>query len=229
VKAFQPQAILLDFYGTVVEEDDAYITKVCQQIAATSPLAVTTAEVASYWGREFLRSCAESFGSTFCCQKELEDISLRRVLQHFEVDLDSRELSQTIIEYWAKPAVFPETKAVLAECDLPICLVSNIDTDELHLALKYNDLSFERIVTSEACRAYKPRPEMFEKALSLLGLSPKQVLHVGDSYGSDVRGAKALGIPVLWLNRKNRQAPQADGAPDYVSVDLTGLLNILKK
>jgi 2-haloacid dehalogenase/putative hydrolase of the HAD superfamily len=110
---------------------------------------------------------------------------------------------------------------------LPICLVSNIDNAELDSALRYNKLHFDLIVTSEDCRAYKPRREMFEKALLLLGLSREEVLHVGDSLGSDVRGAKAWGIPVLWLNRKNRPIPTGASAPDYITADLEGLLNIL--
>jgi FMN phosphatase YigB (HAD superfamily) len=82
-------------------------------------------------------------------------------------------------------------------------------------------------VTSQDCRAYKPRADMFEKALALLGLPADQVLHVGDSYGSDVRGARSVGIPVLWVNRKKRPLPLGHEAPDCVSEDLTGLLSIV--
>ena len=68
---------------------------------------------------------------------------------------------------------------------------------------------------------------MFEKALSLLGLSNRNVLHVGDSLSSDVWGAREFGIPVLWINRKGRELPANREPPDYVSTDLTGILNIL--
>ncbi len=67
---------------------------------------------------------------------------------------------------------------------------------------------------------------MFKKALSLLGLSNKDVLHVGDSFSSDVQGAIALEIPVLWINRKGRELSPGHNSPDYVSTDLTGILNI---
>lgn len=135
--------------------------------------------------------------------------------------------SQLLYAYWSQPTLFSESREVLARCNLPICLVSNIDNAELDSALRYNKLHFDLIVTSEDCRAYKPRREMFEKALLLLGLSREEVLHVGDSLGSDVRGAKAWGIPVLWLNRKNRPIPTGASAPDYITADLEGLLNIL--
>ena len=116
---------------------------------------------------------------------------------------------------------------MLERCDVPVCLVSNIDNAELRSALWNVGLSFDHVVTSEDCRSYKPRPEMFARALSVLELEPDEVLHVGDSFGSDVRGAHAVGIPVLWINRGGRPAPSADVTPDYVASDLTGLLAVL--
>lgn len=225
---FLPRALLLDFYGTVVEEDDTPIGQICDSIAQVSPLAVTSAEVSSYWGRVFGQMCAESFGSTFRLQKELERLSLEWVLRYFECDLDPDALSRVLYEYWSYPVIFPESKEILAQCRMPICLVSNIDNAELQSALRRNGLRFDLVVTSEESRAYKPRREVFEKALSLLGLSRGEVLHVGDSLSSDVRGAKALGIPVLWVNRRNRQASGGEDGPDYTSTDLRGVLSILE-
>lgn len=224
---FLPRALLLDVYGTVVEEDDAYIGKICQEIAEASPLAVTQAEIGAYWSRIFAQMCFQSFESRFKLQKELERLSLQRVLQRYRSDLDGDALSQILIQYWAHPRMLPESREVLAQCRIPTCLVSNIDNAELLSALRHNDLGFDWIVTSEDCRAYKPRREIFEKALGLLGLSAAEVLHVGDSLGSDVRGAKSQGIPVLWINRRKRQPPTGDAAPDYEATDLRGLLSFV--
>jgi 2-haloalkanoic acid dehalogenase type II len=223
VRGLLPRAILLDYYGTVVEEDDVPIGKICNEISQTSRLRTTAVEIASYWSRLFRELCNQSFGDRFQTQKELELISLQHVLEHFEADLDASALSESLYDYWAHPAIFPKSKEVLAECRIPVCIVSNIDNAELQSALSYNDLRFDWIVTSEDCRAYKPRSELFEKALSLLGLSAGEVLHVGDSLNSDVRGAKSQGIRVLWINRKKREASSADETPEYISTDLTGL------
>ncbi len=229
MKDFLPHAILLDFYGTVVEEDDIPIRKICEDISKVSPLTVTAAEIGFYWSYAFSQLCSQSFGTTFRLQKELEQLSLQRVLRHFEADLDSDALSQVLYEYWVRPTIFPESREVLARCKRPICLISNIDNAELQLALKHCNLHFDWIVTSEDCRAYKPRAEVFKEALHLLDLPASEVLHVGDSFSSDVCGAKSLGIPVLWINRKKKQVSYVDEAPDYISTDLTGLLNVLKK
>jgi HAD superfamily hydrolase (TIGR01493 family) len=224
---FSPRAILLDFYGTVVQDDEVIVARICSQVAAVSPLSVTAAEVLSYWGALWRQLCSESFGASFRSQKKVERLSLQRVLERFQADLDGHALCQMAYAYWAQPTIFPESKKVLAACRLPVCLVSNIDNGELYSALQHHDLHFDWIVTSQDCRAYKPRADMFEKALALLDLSADQVLHVGDSYGSDVRGARSVGIPVLWVNRKKRPLPLGHEAPDYVSEDLTGLLSII--
>jgi 2-haloacid dehalogenase/putative hydrolase of the HAD superfamily len=224
---FGPQAILLDFYGTVVEEDDVPIARICCEIAQASCSTATPAEIGQYWSRQFSQLCYESIGASFKLQKELEHVSLGRVLKHFRADLDPDALSQVLYDYWVRPNIFPESRSVLAQCEVPVCLVSNIDNSDLRSALEHNDLAFDFVVTSEDSLAYKPRPEMFENALTVLHMSPKEVVCVGDSLRSDVRGAKAMRIPVLWINRKGRPVPTGGKAPDYVARNLSGLLALL--
>jgi 2-haloacid dehalogenase/putative hydrolase of the HAD superfamily len=229
----QPRAILLDFYGTVVEEDRAPIVLVCNEIIKTSSRAITLEEVRIYWVHTFQEMCFKSCGNTFRYEKELGQEALRETVKRFDTDLNSEKLTQALSdywdEYWGKPVIFPESRDVLAkveELGIPVCLVSNIDNDVLDSALLHNQLSFDLVITSEDCKSYKPRPEMFDKALSLLNLSNKEVLHVGDSAYSDVKGAKSLGIPVLWINRRKRTVP-AEYEPDHISADLTGILDLI--
>jgi 2-haloacid dehalogenase/putative hydrolase of the HAD superfamily len=219
----------LDFYGTVVEEDDTSINNICVEVAKASHLGIEASDIASLWNYLFFEMCDQSLGASFRLQKELALISLQQVLHHFETDLDSEALCRPQFEYWARPDIFPESKEVLASCQLPICLVSNIDNAELQSALEHHGLTFQQVVTSEGCRAYKPCREIFKRALSVLDLSPAEVLHVGDSLSSDVEGAQSLGIPVLWINRKQREISHTDKVPDYVSTDLTGLLDLIGK
>ena len=46
----------------------------------------------------------------------------------------------------------------------------------------------------------KPMPDMFELASRKLKLKPSQILHVGDSWQSDVQGARLAGFQSAWLN-----------------------------
>ncbi len=225
----RPSAVLLDFYGTVVAEDDVPLREICKRVSEQSTLGASVEEIASLWGRLFTQFCHRSHGSSFRSQKELEVLSLERTLRHFKANLDAEELSTVLFEYWSHPPIFPESRDVLARCTVPICLLTNIDNAELHSALEYHGLDFEYKVTSEDCKAYKPRRETFQRALSLLGLPKTKVLHVGDSFSNDVCGAQQLGIPVLWVNRKKRSTPEGKLRPDHVAEDLTKLLDVLQE
>lgn len=62
--------------------------------------------------------------------------------------------------------------------------------------------------TSEDAKSYKPREELFELALKETGLKPNEVVHIGDSLGSDVQGANVVGINAIWVNRNLRKVPE---------------------
>ncbi|BCX48473.1 haloacid dehalogenase [Haloferula helveola] len=82
-----------------------------------------------------------------------------------------------------------------ADSGLRLTVVSNFDL-RLHNILRDLKLAghFEVIVTSADARARKPSPQIFRQALSRLGLDAHQVLHIGDSPGADLEGARASGI-----------------------------------
>jgi len=228
------RAILLDFYGTVVEEDKAPVVLVCNEIAKASPKKANPQEMWLYWWKTFQELFRDSYGENFKHEKYWGQEAMKMAIDFFDSKADKDELTQLLFkywdEYWGKPAIFPESKAVISkisELKIPICILSNIDNAVLESAFEHNQMSFDMIVTSEDCRSYKPRPEMFEKALSMLNVSNNDALHVGDSLFSDVNGAKRIGIPVLWINRKGRSVPVGNEQPDYISKDLNGILDIL--
>ena len=57
---------------------------------------------------------------------------------------------------------------------LPVCVVSNIDADPFEAALRHLGWRFDAVVTSEGCRAYKPRGELFKPLSESLAVRAKQ-------------------------------------------------------
>jgi len=98
---------------------------------------------------------------------------------------------------------YPEVHAVLREleADVPLAVVSNMDTMVLLDALHNNGLSFTFIVTSEEEQRYKPSRSIFERAIRYLGLPPANILHVGDSYLEDVVGPTSVGMGSVLMRR----------------------------
>lgn len=216
------KALFCDFYGTVVLEDDEPINTIIEHIYKYgNGNAHRKSEIGTYWWQRFSTLCADSYGDNFRMQRELEIQSLLETLERFDVKEDAVKLCEPQFEYWKAPLIFSDSKLFFSKCFLPIYIVSNIDTADLNSALKYNGLETAGIVTSEEARAYKPRQEIFNLALSKFGLKPNEVIHMGDSITSDVMGAKAAGIQSIWINRKGKPNPLC---PCIQSADLINVL-----
>jgi len=59
---------------------------------------------------------------------------------------------------------------------------------------------FQKIVDSEMAGVKKPDPYIFELALDMAKVKPKNSLMVGDNLEADILGAKAMGMQVLHYN-----------------------------
>ena len=63
------------------------------------------------------------------------------------------------------------------------------------------------LVISEEAGVRKPDPAIFHLALARCGASADDAVMIGDSWGSDVLGARAAGVRAVWLNRAGRHCP----------------------
>jgi len=201
------KALFLDFYGTLVHEDGAAIAEITKIISASTPANNTPKEIGTHWWNEFRRLFENSYGSNFKTQRELEHISIHKMLEHFQCKEIDLNIDKALFTHWMKPPIFKDTLPFLAQNILPVCIVSNIDTSDILTAIEFHSLNFKNVVTSEDAKSYKPRSEIFEMALGKMNLLPHEVLHVGDSLTADIVGAHNCGIHSFWLNRKSRQVP----------------------
>ncbi len=201
------KALFVDFYGTIVHEDGEVIKQISQEIYDTGKVN-DKSEISSYWWSEFQNAYLSAYGDNFVTQRELEYKSLEKTIQHFNSSADAQILSNLMFDHWIKPPIFEESKQFFELCPISIYVVSNIDRDDVLQAIKYHDLKPADVFTSEDAKAYKPRKELFEFALNRVGLSPEEVLHIGDSLSSDIKGASSIGINVIWVNRNNRETPE---------------------
>jgi REG-2-like HAD superfamily hydrolase len=108
---------------------------------------------------------------------------------------------------------YPETFETLERADaldLTQGIISDWGTDLvpiLHAHEVTRHLDF--VVASAAVGAAKPHPDIFRYALVRARLQPHEVMYVGDSYVSDVLGARTVGIEAVLIDREGR-APEVD-------------------
>jgi putative hydrolase of the HAD superfamily len=111
---------------------------------------------------------------------------------------------------------------------LRLAVVSNWDS-RLRRILEDHGLHtrFDAVVISAEVGWRKPHPAIFHRALELLGAGPGEVLHVGDSVGDDVGGARAAGIRPVLLDRKGGRAGGRDPGGAEVIRDLRQILELV--
>jgi len=85
---------------------------------------------------------------------------------------------------------------------------------------------FDRQYYSDEVGAYKPMKEIFLKSLSEFGVNPCEVVHVGDSFFEDFRGALDAGLHAVLISRRSR--PETLGGRGFVIEDIRELITILK-
>jgi 2-haloalkanoic acid dehalogenase type II len=122
---------------------------------------------------------------------------------------------------------FPDTNAALdrlAAAGYRLAILSNTDEDLLAASRRHLTAPFEFWVTAEQVGAYKPAPPHFERARQRIGGA--RWLHAAQSYFHDVAPARALSIPVAWINRHGQQ-PAGDARPDREFRTLTDLADWL--
>lgn len=224
------RGILLDFYGTLVHEDDHIVADICDLIVQTSEMGHRREIVGSTWWDTFCRLTTGSYHDSFLPQRQIAIQSLSETVSHFGADLDANLAIESQFAQWMAPELFPETLSFiewLSRIGLPVCVVSNIDRADIEAAIGFNGLDLANIITSDDVRAYKPRADIFSAALEVLCLQPAEVLHIGDSRTSDVAGAHGFGIPVAWLNRSGK-TPGSGHQPTHTIQNLREVIDLFQ-
>jgi HAD superfamily hydrolase (TIGR01549 family) len=96
---------------------------------------------------------------------------------------------------------------------LLIGLISNGQRDLEEFA-QHHRLDVDVAVGSRAHGWTKPHASIFERALTMLGVGPPETVMVGDSYEDDIRGARALGIRAILVDRDGHFPHEPDQIRD---------------
>ncbi len=87
----------------------------------------------------------------------------------------------------------------------------------------------DAVVTSAEVGFTKPSPEIFLLALDKLGCSADEAIMIGDSWESDIVGARNAGIRSIWFNRYGNKCPELGFAIEVDSLIPTEyVLNLIK-
>lgn len=208
-------ALFVDFYGTLVTGDREAVERTCARVVADLGLPISARALAVDWGRRFFNAIEASNGHGFLTLFACECVTLCETVAPWTTDFDPEPYARMLKDYWSDPPEAPNARAGLAEIDLPICVVSNADTEDILLAIERRGFRVDAVITSEDARSYKPHRGIFDLALARLGVRPERVLHAGDSLHSDVGGAGPLGMTTCWVCYADRILDVGDARPHH--------------
>lgn len=147
---------------------------------------------------------------------------VREVFAGFGLFKDFDAFFQELYEVFGRPEswrLYPEALDILSRIQVrgqKLAVVSNWDSRLFQLieGLKVSAY-FDFVLASAVFGASKPSPRIFEEALRLSGLGPREAVHIGDSLEDDIRGAACAGMDAILIDRHPEQDREY---PDGVAV-----------
>jgi len=109
-----------------------------------------------------------------------------------------------------------------------LTIISNGFKEVQYYKFEHSGLApyFTHTLISEEVGINKPQPGIFEIALERNGITAAEALMIGDSYSSDIAGAKAAGIDQMWITNEGVKELPNEGAT-YVVPKLTDVMEIV--
>lgn len=77
----------------------------------------------------------------------------------------------------------------------------------------------DHLITAQDVGTVKPERAMFDVALERCGVEAQDALMIGDSWGSDIIGAQAAGLPAIWFNRRGEVCQDPAIATEIVELN----------
>jgi len=152
-----------------------------------------------------------------------------RALDHAfaRVPTVDRALRATLLDAYFRLDAFPDARAALAALKAKgarTAILSNGNPHMLAAAVEAAGLGadLDAVLSVDAIRIYKPRPEVYALVTDAFELAPAEVAFVSSNRW-DVMGATAFGFKCVWVNRAGMPEEYADFAPVAVVRDLSAL------
>jgi 2-haloacid dehalogenase len=139
-------------------------------------------------------------------------------------DEDGEAIVAAVPTWGPFPDVPPALERLRRHCG--IVIISNTDDDIVASNVRNIGVPFDRVITAQQARAYKPSPVIFDYALRELDCRPDEILHVAQGWEYDIVPLHALGWQRVWINRYGKVGDPAYGPYEELP-DLTRLPDLI--
>jgi 2-haloacid dehalogenase len=144
-----------------------------------------------------------------------------------------RALRQNLLDAYFKLDAFADARATLENLKargLNTAILSNGSPPMLEAAVTASGMAsvLDAVLSVDAVRAYKPRPEVYALVTARFAVEPQQVAFVSSNRW-DVMGASAFGFRPFWVNRAKMPDEYPEQPPVRVIADLSALASAVNR
>jgi len=203
------RALTFDTYGTVVDWRTSVLGEL-RALAERKTLTLDCVQFLDDW-RAAYRPGMDKVNSGETAWTTVDAIYRRRLedlLATYGITVLTADEIDTLARVWWRLRPWPDAIPGIHRLKrrylvTPLSNASFIGMVEL---ARFAGLPWDCIITAENARCYKPRPEVYRTAISLLGLGPEDVMMVA-AHNYDLVAARAEGMATAFVPRPLEYGP----------------------
>jgi len=201
------QALVFDTYGTVVDWRGG-VLEAARGLRGAQGLAVDWDAFLVDWDTRPILDRINTGQMPWMTMEAVHRHALGLSLARFGMaGLTDGEIDQLVTARWQlRP--WPDSVPGLTrlKARYVISPLSNASFVGMVKLAKFAGLPWDCVITAENARFYKPHPDVYRTAVSLLGLRPEQVLMVA-AHNYDLRAAQEQGLLTAFVPRPTEHGP----------------------
>jgi 2-haloacid dehalogenase len=201
------QALVFDTYGTVVDWRGG-VLEVARGLRGVQGLAVDWDAFLVDWDTRPILDLINTGQMPWMTMEAVHRHALGLSLARFgSAGLTDGEIDQLVTARW-RLRPWPDSVPGLTrlKARYVISPLSNASFVGMVKLAKFAGLPWDCVITAENARFYKPHPDVYRTAVSLLGLRPEQVLMVA-AHNYDLRAAQEQGLLTAFVPRPTEHGP----------------------
>jgi 2-haloacid dehalogenase len=231
----QVRALTFDVFGTVVDWRSGVAAE-ARRIGARSGVDADWERLADMWRAQYMPSMdrvrrGELPWTNF---DRLHRLSLDQVLRELGAEGFDGAAREELTLAWERLPAWPDAAGGLARLarGFTVSTLSNGNRSQQEALVRFAGVPFQRLLSAEDFRHYKPDPEVYLGAAAALGLEPSHLMMVAAHKG-DLRAAQAAGLRAAFVERPLEKGPAGgpdllpDPAADMQATDFLDLANQL--
>lgn len=228
------RALTFDVFGTVVDWRTG-VTGEGRRLGQLHGIEADWKHVADAWRALYLpyMNRVRSGELPWTNFDRLHRMSLDQVLEDLAISGLDGPARDEFTHAWERLPAWPDAVGGLAALStrFTVATLSNGNRAQQEALMRFTGLQFQRLISAEDFRHYKPDPEVYRGAAATLGLDLDQVMMVA-AHKADLRAARSAGLRTAFVERPLEKVSSggADRLPDPESdVEATDFIHLARQ